>query len=98
MYRIINAKGSTYYAIAEAVRRIVEAIVRDERAILPVSVLLEGQYGIGGICMGIPCVIGKNGIEEILEIPLNENEKHQLLRSASTLHSTLSNLGISLTV
>ena len=97
-YRIINAKGSTYYAIAEAVRRIVEAIVRDERAILPVSVLLEGQYGIGGICMGIPCVIGKNGIEEILEIPLNENEKHQLLRSASTLHSTLSNLGISLTV
>ena len=97
-YRIINAKGSTYYAIAEAVRRIVEAIVRDERAILPVSVLLEGQYGIGGICMGIPCVIVKNGIEEILEIPLNENEKHQLLRSASTLHSTLSNLGISLTV
>ncbi len=97
-YRIINAKGSTYYAIAEAVRRIAEAIVRDERAILPVSTLLEGQYGINGICMGVPCIVGKNGIEEILEIPLNESEKNQLLRSASTLHSTLGNLGIALTV
>ncbi len=97
-YRIINAKGSTYYAIAEAVHRIVEAIVRDERAILPVSALLEGQYGINGICLGVPCVIGKNGIEEILEIPLNENEKNRLLRSASTLHSTLGNLGINISV
>ena len=97
-YRIINAKGSTYYAIAEAVRRIVEAIVRDERAILPVSALLDGQYGVNGICLGVPCVIGKNGIEEILEIPLNENEKNKLLLSASTLHSTLGNLGITLSV
>lgn len=97
-YRIINAKGSTYYAIAEAVRRIVEAIVRDERAILPISALLEGQYSINGICMGVPCVIGKNGIEEILEIPLNESEKNRLLRSANTLHSTLGNLGIALTL
>lgn len=97
-YRIINAKGSTYYAIAEAVRRIVEAIVRDERAILPVSALLEGEYGINGICLGVPCVISKNGIEEILEIPLNESEENKLLLSASTLHSTLGNLGITLTV
>jgi L-lactate dehydrogenase len=97
-YRIINAKGSTYYAIAEAVRRIVEAIIRDERAILPVSTLLSGQYGINGICLGVPCVIGKNGIEEILEIPLNESEKKSLARSAATLQSTLSNLGITITV
>jgi L-lactate dehydrogenase len=97
-YRIIHAKGSTYYAIAEAVRRIVEAIIRDERAILPVSTLLSGQYGINGICLGVPCVIGKNGIEEILEIPLNESEKKSLARSAATLQSTLSNLGITITV
>lgn len=97
-YRIINAKGSTYYAIAEAVRRIVEAIVRDERAILPVSALLDGQYGIDGICLGVPCIIGKNGIEEILEIPLSEGEKKKLARSAATLHSTLGNLGIQITV
>lgn len=97
-YRIINAKGSTYYAIAEAVRRIVEAIVRDERAILPVSALLEGQYGINNICLGVPCVIGKNGIEEILEIPLDDGEKKSLARSAATLQSTLGNLGITTTV
>lgn len=97
-YRIIEAKGSTYYAIAEAVRRIVEAIVRDERAILPVSALLNGQYGVNGICMGVPCVVGKNGIEEILEIPLNEEEKNRLTQSASTLHSTLNNLRLTITV
>ena len=97
-YRIINAKGSTYYAIAEAVRRIVEAIIRDERAILPVSTLLSGQYGINGICLGVPCVIGKNGIEDILEIPLNESEKKSLARSAATLQSMLSNLGITITL
>ena len=97
-YRIIEAKGSTYYAIAESVRRITEAIVRDERAILPVSALLEGQYGINDICMGIPCVVGKNGIEEILEIPLSKEEHGRLLRSASTLRSTLGNLGTNISV
>ena len=79
-------------------RRIVEAIVRDERAILPVSALLDGQYGVNGICMGVPCVVGKNGIEEILEIPLNEEEKNRLTQSASTLHSTLNNLRLTITV
>lgn len=93
-YEIIEAKGATYYAIAESVKRIVRAIVRDEHAILPVSALLTGQYGISDICLGMPCVIGSNGIEEILEIPLNKSEKDNLMRSASILHSTVRNLGI----
>lgn len=97
-YSIISAKGATYYAIAEAVKRIVQAIVRDERAILPVSALLNGQYGINGICLGVPCVIGSNGIEEVLEIPLNKEEQIKLQHSASTIHSTVSNLGLQLTV
>jgi len=97
-YNIIDAKGATYYAIAESVKRIVQAIVRDEHAILPVSTLLNGQYGISNICMGVPCVIGARGIEEVLEIPLNENEKKQLLRSASFLHSTISHLSMPISV
>ena len=97
-YSIIEAKGATYYAIAEAVKRIVTAIVRDEHTILPVSALLTGQYGVSDICLGVPCVIGKNGIEEILEIPLNEAEKRDFLRSASSLHTALSNIGMKVTI
>ena len=93
-YRIIEAKGATYYAIAEAVKRIVEAIVRDERAILPVSAYLEGQYGIKDLCLGVPCVIGANGIESVLEIPLSKEEEQRLLYSASVLHSTIEKLKI----
>ena len=97
-YSIIEAKGATYYAIAEAVKRIVTAIVRDEHAILPVSALLNGQYGISDVCLGVPCVVGKNGIEEILEIPLNESEKKDFLRSANALHSAINTIGIRTTV
>lgn len=93
-YRIIEAKGATYYAIAEAVKRIVSAIVRDEHAILPVSAYLDGQYGISGVCLGVPCVVGANGIEEILEIPLDDIEKKKLKYSASVMHSTLEKLRI----
>ena len=97
-YGIIEAKGATYYAIAEAVKRIVEAIVRDERAILPVSAYLSGQYGISGICLGVPCVLGANGIESVLEIPLSEVEEKKLLYSASVLRSTVEKLKITVTV
>ena len=93
-YSIIEAKGATYYAIAEAVKRIVTAIVRDERTILPVSTLLTGQYGISDVCLGIPCVVGKNGIEEILEIPLNETEKKNIIRSANALQNAIATIGM----
>ena len=97
-YSIIEAKGATYYAIAESVKRIVTAIVRDERAILPVSTLLTGQYGISDVCLGVPCVVGKNGIEEILQIPLSEEEKKRFVRSANALQNAISNIGIRATI
>ncbi len=97
-YGIIEAKGATYYAIAEAVRCIVKAVVRDEHTILPVSALLSGQYGINGVCLGVPCVVGANGIEDILEIPLSEREMTKLRHSASTLHNTISTLRLPLKV
>ena len=97
-YSIIEAKGATYYAIAESVKRIVTAIVRDERAILPVSTLLQGQYGISDVCLGVPCVVGKNGIEEILQIPLSDEEKKSFVRSANALQNAISNIGIRATV
>lgn len=92
-YRIIEAKGATYYAIAESVRRIVSAIVKDEHTILPVSTLIEGHYGIDDVCMGIPCIVGRNGIEQVLEIPLDAAEEERLQKSARTLHSLIESLG-----
>lgn len=84
-YQIIEKKGATYYGIAMAVARIAESIVKDEQAVLPVSVELQGEYGLSGLALSIPSVIGKNGIEKVLEIPLSKAEQDSLQMSASQL-------------
>lgn len=88
-YRIIRAKGATYYAIAEATRRIVTAIVRDEAAILPVSVATDGVYGIPELSMSLPAMIGAHGVGRPLEIPLSNTERAALFRSAERLREVL---------
>lgn len=90
-YKVIDRKGSTYYAIALAIRKIVEAILRDENSILTVSSLLKGEYGISDIYMGIPSIVGSNGVKKVLEISLNQEEAFALKTSAETLKSTLIN-------
>ncbi len=84
-YEIIEAKGATYYAVAEAVRRIVDAILHDESAILPVSSLLRGQYGLHDVCLGVPCIVGRGGVRRVLELPLNGDELHALRLSADKM-------------
>ena len=91
-YKIIEAKGATYYAIAESVKRIIAAIVRDENAILPVSTLVSGHYGLEDVCMSLPCVVNRQGIHRILEIPLNDEEHRRLQSSAATLRRVLDDL------
>ncbi len=91
-YRIIRAKGATYYAIAEAVRRIVTAIVRDESAILPISVWTDSLYGVGQLSMSLPAMLGAGGVERVLEIPLSPKEREALLASAARLREVLDNL------
>lgn len=81
-YRIIEGKGATYYGIAKAVGRIVECIVKDQHSVLPVSVLVDGHYGLQGIYMSLPALIGKNGVEEILDFDLNEDEMNHLENAA----------------
>lgn len=81
-YQIIDGKGATYYAVALAVRRIVEAILRDEQSILTVSSLLTGQYGLYDVCLSLPCIVGVNGLEQVLPIHLDEEEMIQLRASA----------------
>ena len=88
-YEIIARKGATYYGIAMAVARIADSIVKDERAVLPVSVLLEGQYGLQGLCLSIPSIIGRNGLEQVLEIPLDQGERRALECSAQQLRKVI---------
>jgi len=84
-YDIIRDKGATYYAIAQSTKRIIQSIVNDEHSILPVSVCLEGHYNLSDICLSVPSVIGRNGVEHILDIPLHEDEYRRLRRSADIL-------------
>ena len=92
-YSIIEGKGATYYAIGMTVRRIAEAIVRDEHSVLPVTSLVTGHYGVSEVCLGLPSVVGRNGVEAVLDLPLNEEEQAQLLSSAKKLRTLLDEIG-----
>lgn len=91
-YEIIERKGATYYGIGMAAARIAEAIVRDSHTVAPISVSLNGEYGLEGLCLSIPTVIGNKGAEQILEINLNEEEKEKLKKSAEELKEVLSQI------
>lgn len=93
-YSIIEAKGATYYAIAESVRRIVNAIIRDENTILPVSSLVGGHYGLNDVCLGIPSIVGREGVKQILDIPLDDNELTALHSSAEKIKKIIDELSI----
>ncbi len=86
---IIRHKGYTSFAIASCVARICEAILRDEHAVLPVSTLLHGQYGITGVYLSLPCVVGRSGIERAIGIPLDPSEYAGLHASANVLRRSL---------
>jgi malate dehydrogenase len=71
---VISLKGATVYAPGNAVSTMVESMVKNKKTILPVSALLEGEYGYHDVCIGVPCVLGHDGAEKIIELKLNESE------------------------
>ncbi len=87
-YEIIEKKKATYYGIAMSVKRICEAIVRDEKSILPVSSIQTGEE-INGVALSMPAIVGKHGVEGVVPIELNEQEKAALKTSADTLKTVL---------
>ena len=89
-YEIIEKKRATYYGIAMSVRRICEAIIRDERSILPVSSIQKGEYGIENVALSIPAIVGRDGVEKVVPIKLSDTEKKELMKSAETLKNVLS--------
>lgn len=84
-YRVISMKGATSHAIALAVRRIVQAVTGDERAILTVSSLLSGQYGVHDACLSLPCVVGRRGVERVIPVKLTPGEELSLRRCADAV-------------
>jgi L-lactate dehydrogenase len=93
-YRIIAGKGATNYAVALAGSRIIEAIVKDERRILPVSSLLEGYHGISDVCLSVPTVVGRAGVGERLQVPLSTDELAGLRRSGEQLRAVARRFGL----
>ena len=93
-YEIIDKKGATFYAIALAVERIVSAIVNNEKSVLTVSSVLDGsKYGIEDVCLSVPTVVGGGGIVDVIETPLNDEEKQGLKESAQKISDILRELG-----
>lgn len=88
-YEIIEKKQATYYGIAMAVRRICEAIVRDEKSILPISSMMHGEYGIEDVVLSMPAIVGKSGVENTVPIDLNYGEVAKLQESAKALREVL---------
>ncbi len=84
-YKIIELKGRTYYAIGLGLTRIVESIMRDENAVLTVSSLLQDYYGVSDICLSVPTIINRDGVREVLRLPLENEEIKQFQNSATIL-------------
>lgn len=95
-YDIIEKKSATYYGIAMSVKRICECIMRDEKSILPISSMMHGEYGISDICLSMPTVVGREGVETRVPIQLNEQEESALSASAEQLSKVAAQLDLSL--
>jgi malate dehydrogenase len=78
---------SAWYAPGASVAFLVDSILNDQKRMIPCSVLLEGEYGLDDICIGVPCIIGSNGVESIVDVNLNEVEKEQLSESATKVRA-----------
>ena len=91
-YKIIEAKRATYYGIGMAITRIVKAILGDENSVLTVSAKLCGEYGSRGVFIGVPCIIGRNGVKEILELSLTDDEMKKFKDSAAVLEENFEGL------
>jgi L-lactate dehydrogenase len=84
-YKVIDGKGATNYAIALSTTEIVEAIVKDENRIMPVSTRLQNYLGISDVCLSVPSVLGANGVDTRINIPFSADEKKQLVHSSDVL-------------
>ena len=93
-YEIIEGKGATSLAVGLAVSRILEAILKDEHRVLPVTSRLLGIHGLEDVCLSMPAVVGRAGVIKVLETPLVDGELAQLVASAETVRASARSLGL----
>jgi L-lactate dehydrogenase len=93
---IVELKGYTSSGIALSVCRLIGTIVRNEKAILPISVVLNGQYGLSKVAMSLPCVVSKAGVDRILQLPLDETGYADLMKCYDYLHNVIQSLNMNL--
>lgn len=92
-YQVIEGKGATNYAVGLAVANILETIVNDESRVLPVSSLLNGYRGLSGVCLSVPCIVNRRGVEAALPVPMNVDEEAGLKASAESIQGVVRSLG-----
>lgn len=95
-YEIIEKKHATYYGIACAAKRICEAIIRDEKPILPISCYLDGEYDIDDVVLSTPAIVGKNGLKRLVQVPISADEQAKLTASADALKAVIAQLDLTL--
>jgi L-lactate dehydrogenase len=88
-YHVVESKGATYYAVSLALERIVSAILRDENSVLTVSTLMEDIYGIKDVCLSLPCVVNRNGVDHVVWADFSEEEGEGLRNSARVLRDVI---------
>ena len=92
-YHIIDYKGATYFAVGQALVRIASAIIRNEKSVLSVSTMLDGELGLRDVCLGVPSIVGEAGVERILQLNLPASEQAALEHSAEVLKGIIAEMG-----
>jgi malate dehydrogenase len=92
--KVIELKGATVHAPGNAISAIIETVVRDRKQVIPVATYLDGEYGHSDVTIGVPAVIGKNGIEKIIELDLNDEEKTMFDKGVTNVKSAISGMEI----
>jgi L-lactate dehydrogenase len=93
-YHVIESKGATYYGVSMALERIVEAILRNENSVLSVSTRADGHYGLSDVCLSLPTVVNRGGVDRVIEATLTEAEVEQLQHSAQVLKEVIGQVEI----
>ena len=91
---IIAGKGATNYAIGLSGARIVEAVLRDEKAVLPVSSVLDGYHGVAGVALSVPSILDSHGVARVIDVPFSDSEQHAFEASAREVRRSIDSLGI----
>ncbi len=92
--KVIEAKGATFYAIAASTVQLIKALLADTKTILPLSTVLNGEYGAKDLCMGVPCMVGGSGFEKVVELPLTEEEQMIMDEKVASLDETYNKLNV----